>query len=107
LLTSLETKNMSTFATVIGLVAAACTTAANFPQLKKAWTTGQTDEAVVPIGKFMKKIKKDQIPRVPGTAVFPDADATGCAASNGLASETQSSATPTPIRSNRQHAVGT
>jgi KUP system potassium uptake protein len=61
---------MSTFATVIGLVAAACTTAANFPQLKKAWTTGQTDEAVVPIGKFMKKIKKDQIPRVPGTAVF-------------------------------------
>lgn len=27
-------------------------------------------EAVVPIGKFMKKIKKDQIPRVPGTAVF-------------------------------------
>ena len=35
---------MSTFATVIGLVAAACTTAANFPQLKKAWTTGQTDD---------------------------------------------------------------
>jgi KUP system potassium uptake protein len=27
-------------------------------------------EAVVPIGKFMKKIEKDQIPRVPGTAVF-------------------------------------
>jgi len=44
LLTSLETKNMSTFATVIGLVAAACTTAANFPQLKKAWSTGQTDD---------------------------------------------------------------
>jgi MtN3 and saliva related transmembrane protein len=41
---SLETMNMSTFATVIGLVAAACTTAANFPQLKKAWTTGQTDD---------------------------------------------------------------
>ena len=35
---------MSTFATAIGLVAAACTTAANFPQLKKAWTTGQTDD---------------------------------------------------------------
>jgi uncharacterized protein with PQ loop repeat len=35
---------MSTFATLIGLVAAACTTAANFPQLKKAWTTGQTDD---------------------------------------------------------------
>ena len=35
---------MSTFATVIGLVAAACATAANFPQLKKAWTTGQTDD---------------------------------------------------------------
>jgi MtN3 and saliva related transmembrane protein len=35
---------MSTFSTVIGLVAAACTTAANFPQLKKAWTTGQTDD---------------------------------------------------------------
>ena len=35
---------MSTFATVIGLVAAACTTAANFPQLKKAWSTGQTDD---------------------------------------------------------------
>ena len=35
---------MSTFATAIGLVAAACTSAANFPQLKKAWTTGQTDD---------------------------------------------------------------
>jgi len=35
---------MSTFATAIGLVAAACTTAANFPQLKKAWSTGQTDD---------------------------------------------------------------
>ena len=35
---------MSTFATVIGLTAAACTTAANLPQLKKAWTTGQTDD---------------------------------------------------------------
>ena len=34
---------MSTFATVIGLAAAVCTTAANVPQLKKAWTTGQTD----------------------------------------------------------------
>ena len=43
-LTSLETKNMSTFATVIGLAAAACTTAANLPQLKKAWTTGETDD---------------------------------------------------------------
>jgi MtN3 and saliva related transmembrane protein len=44
LLTSLETKNMSTFAWVIGLAAAVCTTAANLPQLKKAWTTGQTDD---------------------------------------------------------------
>jgi MtN3 and saliva related transmembrane protein len=35
---------MSTFATVIGLAAAVCTTAANLPQLKKAWTTGQTDD---------------------------------------------------------------
>jgi MtN3 and saliva related transmembrane protein len=35
---------MSTFATVIGLAGAACTTAANLPQLKKAWTTGQTDD---------------------------------------------------------------
>ena len=35
---------MSAFATVIGLAAAACTTAANLPQLKKAWTTGQTDD---------------------------------------------------------------
>ena len=35
---------MSTFATVIGLVAAACTTAANFPQLKKAWTISETDD---------------------------------------------------------------
>ena len=35
---------MSTVATVIGLVAAVCTTAANLPQLKKAWTTGQTDD---------------------------------------------------------------
>ena len=39
-LTSRETKTMSTFATVIGLVAAACTTAANLPQ----WTTGETDD---------------------------------------------------------------
>ena len=35
---------MITFATVIGLAAAGCTTAANLPQLKKAWTTGQTDD---------------------------------------------------------------
>ena len=35
---------MSTIATVIGLTAAVCTTAANLPQLKKAWTTGQTDD---------------------------------------------------------------
>ena len=35
---------MSTVATVIGLTAAVCTTAANLPQLKKAWTTGQTDD---------------------------------------------------------------
>jgi MtN3 and saliva related transmembrane protein len=41
---SLERRVMSTFATVIGLAAAICTTAANLPQLKKAWTTGQTDD---------------------------------------------------------------
>jgi MtN3 and saliva related transmembrane protein len=35
---------MSTVATLIGLAAAVCTTAANLPQLKKAWTTGQTDD---------------------------------------------------------------
>ena len=35
---------MSTIATAIGLAAAVCTTAANLPQLKKAWTTGQTDD---------------------------------------------------------------
>ena len=35
---------MSTFATVIGLTAAVCTTAANLPQLKKAWTIGETDD---------------------------------------------------------------
>ena len=35
---------MSTFATVIGLAAAVCTTAANLPQLKKAWITGQTED---------------------------------------------------------------
>jgi MtN3 and saliva related transmembrane protein len=35
---------MSTVVTVIGLAAAICTTAANLPQLKKAWTTGQTDD---------------------------------------------------------------
>ena len=35
---------MSTFTTVIGLGGAVCTTAANLPQLKKAWTTGQTDD---------------------------------------------------------------
>ena len=35
---------MSTFATVIGLAAAVCTTAANMPQLKKAWITRQTDD---------------------------------------------------------------
>jgi KUP system potassium uptake protein len=40
------------------------------------WHTGaaavaeRLHEAVVPIGKFMKKIKEAQIPRVPGTAVF-------------------------------------
>lgn len=35
---------MSTFGTVIGLAAAVCTTTSNLPQLKKAWTTGQTDD---------------------------------------------------------------
>jgi MtN3 and saliva related transmembrane protein len=35
---------MSTFTTVIGLAAAVCTTAANVPQLKKAWATRQTDD---------------------------------------------------------------
>jgi MtN3 and saliva related transmembrane protein len=35
---------MSTFATVVGLAAAVCTTGANLPQLKKAWTTAQTDD---------------------------------------------------------------
>jgi hypothetical protein len=35
---------MSTVAMVIGLAAAVCTTAANLPQLKKAWITGQTDD---------------------------------------------------------------
>jgi MtN3 and saliva related transmembrane protein len=35
---------MSNIATAIGLAAAVCTTAANLPQLKKAWTTGQTDD---------------------------------------------------------------
>ena len=35
---------MITFATVVGLAAAVCTTGANVPQLKKAWTTGQTDD---------------------------------------------------------------
>jgi MtN3 and saliva related transmembrane protein len=35
---------MSTIATIIGLTAAICTTTANLPQLKKAWTTGQTDD---------------------------------------------------------------
>ena len=40
----LERRAMSTFATVVGLAAAVCTTGANLPQLKKAWTTGQTDD---------------------------------------------------------------
>ena len=35
---------MSTIATVIGLTAAVCTTAANLPQLKKAWVTCQADD---------------------------------------------------------------
>jgi len=35
---------LSINATVIGLAAAVCTTAANIPQLKKAWVTGQTDD---------------------------------------------------------------
>lgn len=35
---------MNTIATVIGLAAAVCTTAANLPQLKKAWITRQTDD---------------------------------------------------------------
>lgn len=35
---------MSSFTTVIGLAAAICTTAANLPQLRKAWTTGETDD---------------------------------------------------------------
>jgi MtN3 and saliva related transmembrane protein len=33
--------------TGIGLAAAFCTTAANFPQLKKAWRSGSTDDLSV------------------------------------------------------------
>ena len=33
-----------TFSTVIGLLAAVCTAAANFPQLRKAWLSRQTDD---------------------------------------------------------------
>ncbi len=35
---------MVTFTTAIGLAAAFCTTAANWPQLKKAWVSGETDD---------------------------------------------------------------
>lgn len=35
---------MITLVTAIGLAAAVCTTAANWPQLKKAWVTGETDD---------------------------------------------------------------
>jgi len=35
---------MSIVATVVGLAAGICTTAANVPQVKKAWTTGETDD---------------------------------------------------------------
>lgn len=35
---------MNTFVTVVGLAAAVCTTGAILPQIKKAWTTGQTDD---------------------------------------------------------------
>jgi MtN3 and saliva related transmembrane protein len=35
---------MSAFVTAIGLAAAICTTAANVPQLIKAWTTQETDD---------------------------------------------------------------
>ena len=35
---------MVTLTTAIGLAAAFCTTAANWPQLKKAWVTGETDD---------------------------------------------------------------
>jgi uncharacterized protein with PQ loop repeat len=35
---------MSIIATVIGRTAAVFTTAANLPQIKKAWTTGETDD---------------------------------------------------------------
>lgn len=35
---------LSNLTTVIGLAAALCTTAANLPQVKKAWTTGETDD---------------------------------------------------------------
>jgi len=33
-----------TLSTVVGLLAATCTTAANFPQLRKAWVSRQTDD---------------------------------------------------------------
>ena len=35
---------MSTFVTLVGLAAAVCTTGTSLPQLKKAGTTGQTDD---------------------------------------------------------------
>jgi MtN3 and saliva related transmembrane protein len=38
-----QENDMSAFVTAIGLAAAICTTAANVPQLIKAWTTQETD----------------------------------------------------------------
>ena len=37
---------------------------------QRAWCAPRIHESVVPIDTFMAKIQKDQVPRVPGTAVF-------------------------------------
>jgi uncharacterized protein with PQ loop repeat len=39
-----QENDMSAFVTAIGLAAAICTTAANVPQLIKAWSTQETDD---------------------------------------------------------------
>ena len=59
------------------------------------WHLGATavsirlQEQVVPVGTFMAEIAAGQIPRVPGAAVFLTSDPAGCAASYGLAPQTQ------------------
>jgi KUP system potassium uptake protein len=76
------------------------------------WHVGATavsarlQDAVMPVDTFMARIAEATIPRVPGTAVFPDAYPAGCATGHGVARQAQPRAARESVRPDSHHAVG-